>query len=65
MRVEIFKKSEELPELIDGSALHSALMFRSQEVSKGNKPYMLVAYDHDNKEVGHLRLCSSVGRAED
>ena len=61
MRVEIFTKSEELPELIDGSALHSALMFRSQEVSKGNKPYMLVAYDHDNKEVGHLLVIRQRG----
>lgn len=56
MRIEIFTKSEQLPELIDGSALHSALMFRSQENRKGYKPYMFVAYDSDNKEVGHILI---------
>lgn len=56
MRIEIFTKSEQLPELIDGSVLHSALMFRSQESRKGYKPYMFVAYGSDNKEVGHILI---------
>ncbi len=56
MRIEIYTKSEQLPELIEGSVLHSALVFRANESSKGNKPYMLVAYDSDGKEAGHLLI---------
>ena len=54
MRIEIFTKSEKLPELIDGSVLHSALTFRSYETTKASKPYMLVAYDDNGKEMGHI-----------
>lgn len=54
MRIDIYTKSEQLPELIEGSVLHSALIFRSQESSKSNKPYMFVAYDDENREIGHL-----------
>ena len=54
MRIEIFTRSERLPELIAGSAIHSAHMFRTLEKSKGCKPYMLVAYDSNNNEAGHL-----------
>ena len=54
MRIEIFTRSEKLPGLIEGSAIHSAHMFRTLETSRGCKPYMLVAYDDKNKESGHL-----------
>ena len=54
MRIDIFTKSDQLPELIDGSVLHSAMMFRSYEDSKGCKPYMFVAYDDENNEMGHI-----------
>ena len=54
MRVEIFTKSGQLPELIEGSVLHSALMFSSFEKAKDCKPYMFVAYDADNRELGHI-----------
>lgn len=54
MRIEIFTKSSELPELISGPALHSAFMFRTIESSRMGKPYMLVAYGDDGKETGHL-----------
>ena len=54
MRIEIFTKSEQLPELIDGSVLHSALTFRSYESNKTCKPYMFVAYDDEGKELGHI-----------
>jgi hypothetical protein len=54
MRIDIYTQSNQLPELIDGSVLHSAMMFRSFEDSKGCKPYMFVAYDTENKEVGHI-----------
>lgn len=61
MRIETFTDSGQLPELIDGSPLHSALMFRSQENSKSNKPYMLVAYDTENREIGHLLVIRQRG----
>ena len=54
MRIEIYTKSKTLPALIKGSAMHSALMFRTIEHSKGCKPYMLVGYDDENNELGHL-----------
>ena len=54
MRIEIFTKSKLLPELIDGSVLHSALTFRSYESNKASKPYMFVAYNDENKELGHI-----------
>ena len=54
MRIDIFTKSDQLPELIDGSVLHSAMMFRSYEDCKGCKPYMFVAYDDENNEMGHI-----------
>ncbi len=61
MRIETFTKSEQLPNLIEGSPLHSVLMFRSQERTKGNKPYMLVAYDTENKELGHILVIRQSG----
>ena len=54
MRIEIYTKSELLPELIESPALHSALMFRSYEKTKGCTPHMLVAYDENDKEIGHI-----------
>jgi hypothetical protein len=56
MRIEIYTKSGELPELTAGPVLHSALMFRTFEESRGDKPYMLVAYDGEGKESGHLLI---------
>ena len=54
MRIEIHTKSNSLPTLIKGSALHSALAFRTLEQSKGCKPYMLIGYDSEGNEQGHL-----------
>ena len=45
-----------LPTLLKGPALHSALMFRTLEQSRGCKPYMLVGYDKESKEMGHLLI---------
>ena len=45
-----------LPTLLKGPALHSALMFRTLEQSRGCKPYMLVGYDKEGKEMGHLLI---------
>ena len=56
MRIEIFTKSHELPQLIDGPIQHSALMFRSIEGSSVGKPYMLVAYDDTGKEQAHMLM---------
>lgn len=56
MRIEIYTKSTELPELIEGSVLHSAMAFRLFEQSSMCKPYMLVAYDSNNAETGHLLI---------
>jgi hypothetical protein len=54
MRIETYTKSDSLPSLIDGSVLHSALLFRCMEKSKGCKPYMLVGYNDNGEEEGHL-----------
>lgn len=56
MQIEIYTKSATLPALIKGPALHSALMFRTIEQSSGCKPYMLVGYDKDGNEMGHLLI---------
>ena len=56
MQIEIYTKSEALPALIKGPALHSALMFRTLEQSRGSKPYMLVGYDKEGNEMGHLLI---------
>ncbi len=56
MRIEIFTKSEEIPTLIRGSILHSAAMFRALEGEHASKPYMLVAYDSNDAEIGHLLI---------
>ena len=56
MQIEIYTKSEALPALIKGPALHSALMFRTLEQSSGCKPYMLVGYDKEGNEMGHLLI---------
>lgn len=56
MRIDIYTKSDKLPELIDGPILHSAMMFRAHERSKAGKPYMLTAYDNDGNETGHLLI---------
>ena len=54
MRIETYTKGDRLPSLIDGSVLHSALLFRCMEKSKGCKPYMLVGYNDNGEEEGHL-----------
>ena len=54
MRIETFTKGDCLPDLIDGSALHSALLFRTLEKSKWCKPYMLIGYNDNGEEEGHL-----------
>ncbi|MBQ5896077.1 MAG: GNAT family N-acetyltransferase [Bacteroidaceae bacterium] len=56
MQIEIYTKSATLPALIKGPALHSALMFRTIEQSRGCKPYMLVGYDKEGNEMGHLLI---------
>lgn len=56
MRIEIYTKSPEIPELINGPMLHSPKAFRAFEESGKEKPYMLVAYDNDGEEVGHLLM---------
>lgn len=56
MRIEIFTKSCEMPELIDGPILHSSIMFKTMEESGMGKPYMLVAYDETGSEIGHLLI---------
>ena len=62
MHIEIFTNSKQLPELIEGPVLHSALMFRSQESSKGSRPYMLVAYDdEEGEELAHLLIIKRMG----
>ena len=54
MHIEIYTKGEELPQLLPGNIQHSALMFRTLEKSKRSQPYMLVAYDDNQKEAAHL-----------
>ena len=54
MRIEIHTRSNMLPALIQGPVLHSALMFRTFELRRGCKPYMLVGYDGQGNELGHL-----------
>ena len=56
MRIEIFTKSKEIPELIDGPILHSRTMFRTIEESRMGKPYMLVAFDEEGAETGHILI---------
>lgn len=56
MRIEIFTRYKQLPELINSSTIHSAHFFNVLERSEGCKPYMLVAYDKDEKEIGHLLI---------
>lgn len=56
MQIEIYTKSETLPALLKGPALHTALMFRTLKQSHGCKPYMLVGYDNEGKEMGHLLI---------
>lgn len=54
MHIKIYTRSEDLPQLQEGSALHSEPMFRSMEKTRNCTPYMLVAYDSEEKEVAHL-----------
>ena len=61
MRIEIFTKSDSLPQLIDGPIQHSAIMFRTIERSGSSKPYMLVAYDSQGKEQAHLLMIKKRG----
>ena len=56
MRIEIYTKTDTLPELIEGPVLHSALMFRTIELSSGCKPYMLACYTPEGNELGHLLI---------
>ena len=53
MRVEVFTKYNELPELTEGSPLHSGRMFRLLEQQTNAKPIMLVAFE-EGKEIGHI-----------
>lgn len=43
-----------LPELIQGPVFHSALVFHAFELRRGCKPYMLIGYDEQGNELGHL-----------
>lgn len=54
MHIAIYTKGEELPPLLPGNIQHSVLMFRTLETSKRSQPYMLVAYDNEKQELGHL-----------
>lgn len=54
MHIEVFTRSETLPELIEGSVLQSAFIFRIIENNKWCKPHMLVAYDDNHEEIGHI-----------
>lgn len=56
MRIEIYTKSTEMPELINGPVLHSAMAFRTFEHNSKDKPYMLVAYYSNGEEAGHLLI---------
>ncbi len=56
MRIEVYTKGDKLPELIDGTVMHSAFIFRTTEKLSSCKPYMLVAYDEEGKEIGHLMI---------
>lgn len=56
MRIEIYTKSKTTPTLIEGSILHSVMMFRVLERSRGCKPYMLVGYNDEGDEIGHLLI---------
>lgn len=58
MHIEIHTESNTLPALIKGNAMHSALMFRALEQSNGYRPYMLVGYDSEGAELGHLLIMS-------
>ena len=54
MHIEVFTKGCQLPELAVGSVLQSAPIFRAIEGNRHCKPYMLVAYDGNGEELGHL-----------
>ena len=45
-----------MPPLMDGSIIDSPIIFRALEKSKGVKPLMLVAYDSDGREAGHILI---------
>lgn len=53
MRVEIYTKGKDIPELIDGEPLHSLWMFKLIEKHSNAKPIMVVAFDGE-EEAGHL-----------
>lgn len=57
MRIEIYTKGDTLPVLAKGNILHSAFMFHALEKSN-SKPYMLVGYDRNDRELGHLLITS-------
>ena len=54
MHIEVFTKGCQLPELAVGSVLQSTPIFRAIEGNRHCKPYMLVAYDGNGEELGHL-----------
>ena len=54
IEVQIFSKSEELPEMTCGNFFHSIELFRIIEKTPGQWPYMAVAYSGDGTIVGHL-----------
>ena len=61
MRIEIYTKSTEMPELINGPVLHSAMAFRTFEHNSKDKPYMLVAYDSNGEEAGSTAMLLTAG----
>ena len=51
IQIRIYTKSNDIPLLQEGSVLHSEQMFRSVEKIRGCTPYMLVAYNSNNKMI--------------
>lgn len=56
VRIEIYTTAGELPQLIEGSVLHSPMMFRAMESGRGTKPFMLVASDDNGDEIAHILI---------
>ena len=54
IEVQIFSKSDELPEMTCGNFFHSIELFQIIEKTPGQWPYMAVAYSGDGTIVGHL-----------
>ena len=54
MKIEIYTASQDIPQLVDGSPLHSKRMFCLLESHTEARPIMIAAFDNDNKELGHI-----------